>query len=200
MQATELGLGASASDAGLWKVGFEYGELDANGNIDEGKNTGNIARQTLTVPGTSFVQSYRYDSLYRIKEAKETTGSNTNWIQNWDYDRYGNRIGFTQNIAGITTAPNPSIDTDSNRFNLNQGFSYDKNGNVTSNVDPITSLNRAFIFNGDNKQSHKAIGVRPALLRFSAVIRPRLNHGSLIVGRRFGRLEKYSGLSHPPKK
>ena len=63
MQATELGLGASASDAGLWKVGFEYGELDANGNIDEGKNTGNIARQTLTVPGTSFVQSYRYDSL-----------------------------------------------------------------------------------------------------------------------------------------
>ncbi|MBP6212839.1 MAG: hypothetical protein KA447_07320 [Pyrinomonadaceae bacterium] len=154
LQVKELGLGASATDTGLWKVGFEYGELDANGNIDEGKNTGNIARQTLTVPGTSFVQSYRYDSLYRIKEAKEKTGSNTNWIQNWDYDRYGNRIGFTQNIAGITTAPNPSIDTDSNRFNLNQGFSYDKNGNVVRDVDPVTNHVRDFVFNGDNKQSH----------------------------------------------
>lgn len=38
------------------------------------KKSGNIARQTLTVPGTSFVQSYTYDSLHRLTEAVEKTG------------------------------------------------------------------------------------------------------------------------------
>ena len=53
------------------------------------------------------MQSYRYDSLYRLTEAKETSGAVQNWIQNWEYDRYGNRTGFTQNIAGMTNAPTP---------------------------------------------------------------------------------------------
>ena len=97
---TEIGLGNCPADASLWKTNYEYGELDANGNLDAVKNTGNIARQTLTVPGTSFVQSYKYDSLYRLTEASEKTGTNQNWIQNWSYDRYGNRLGFSQNIAG----------------------------------------------------------------------------------------------------
>jgi YD repeat-containing protein len=39
-----------------------------------------------------------------------------------------------------------------NRINAGQGFGYDKNGNAVSNVDPITSLIRTFLFNGDNKQ------------------------------------------------
>lgn len=37
-------------------------------------HTGNIARQTMTIPGMSFVQTYKYDSLYRITEARETAG------------------------------------------------------------------------------------------------------------------------------
>ena len=153
MQVTELGLGSSATDAGVWKTQYDYGELDANGNVDASKNTGNIARQTLTVPGTSFVQSYRYDSLYRLTEAAEKTGSATNWSQTWSYDRYGNRIGFAQDIAGNTNAPNPTVDPNTNRFNAGQNFGYDANGNVVSDVDPLNSLPRQFIFNGDNKQS-----------------------------------------------
>ena len=35
-----------------------------------------------------------------MTEASEKTGTNQNWIQNWSYDRYGNRLGFSQNIAG----------------------------------------------------------------------------------------------------
>jgi RHS repeat-associated protein len=146
-------LGIGPAEANQWKTSYEYGELDANGNLDAAKNTGNIARQTLTIPGTSFVQSYKYDSLYRLTEAKEATGANQNWIQNWGYDRYGNRIGFTQNIAGNTNATNPTIEENTNRFTANQGFEYDKNGNVVSDIDPISTLPRTFIFNGDNKQS-----------------------------------------------
>ena len=150
---TEIGLGNCPADASLWKTNYEYGELDANGNLDAVKNTGNIARQTLTVPGTSFVQSYKYDSLYRLTEASEKTGTNQNWIQNWSYDRYGNRLGFSQNIAGATNAPNPTVNANTNRFDLNQGFGYDKNGNVIGDIDPASSLPRTFVFNGDNKQT-----------------------------------------------
>ncbi|MCW5957365.1 MAG: RHS repeat protein [Pyrinomonadaceae bacterium] len=148
MQVTELGLGNGPADASLWKTNYEYGELDANGNVVASKNTGNIARQTLTVPGTSFVQSYEYDSLYRLKVATEKTGSTQNWTQSWNYDRFGNRVGFAQNVAGFTDAPNPTINENSNRFEPNQGFSYDLNGNLV-----VDNEGRQFTFNGDNKQT-----------------------------------------------
>ncbi len=153
LQVTELGLGASATDASTWKVNYEYGELDGSGNTDTTKNTGNISKQTLTVPGASFVQSYNYDSLNRLTKAVEKTGTTQNWIQNWGYDRYGNRSGYSQNIAGSTTAPNPTVDQNTNRFVANQGFVYDKNGNVTSDIDSVTNQSRTFVFNGDNKQT-----------------------------------------------
>jgi RHS repeat-associated protein len=94
-----------------------------------------------------------YDSLYRLTEAVEKTGTTQNWIQNWNYDRYGNRSSFTQNIAGNSSATNPTVDQNTNRFNDSQGFVYDNNGNVIHDVDPVTSLTRTFVFNGDNKQS-----------------------------------------------
>jgi hypothetical protein len=112
-------LSASTSGAGHWKVHYEYGELSQDGSTVEGsKNTGNIARQTLTVPGTSFVQSYRYDSLYRLTEAAEKTGTTQNWIQDWSYDRYGNRNSFTQNIAGNNTATNPTVENSGSSMKL----------------------------------------------------------------------------------
>ena len=70
-QVTQLGLGTSASNTSLWRIDYEYGELESNGSVSAAKNTGNIARQILTIPGTSFTQSYKYDSLYRLTEAKE---------------------------------------------------------------------------------------------------------------------------------
>ncbi|MEQ1606466.1 MAG: RHS repeat-associated core domain-containing protein [Pyrinomonadaceae bacterium] len=153
-QVTELGLGASSADAGLWKVNFEYGELQSNGTVDAVKNTGTIAKQTLTFAGLTnpFVQAYKYDSLNRILEAKETTNGNQNWIQNWTYDKYGNRLTFTQNIGGISYNSTPTVVTDTNRFVSGPDFNYDKNGNIIADKDPITSQNRTFIFNGENKQ------------------------------------------------
>ena len=41
----------------------------------------------------------------------------------------------------------PGIDVNTNRFNANQGYSYDKAGNLVNDAE-----NRTFVFNGDNKQ------------------------------------------------
>jgi RHS repeat-associated protein len=158
LQVTELGLGNGSNDTSLWKVNYEYGELE-NGTINAAKNTGNIAKQTLNFAGlpSPLVQIYKYDSLYRLTEAKEVSGTASNapqnWIQNFGYDRYGNRLTFTQNIGGLTNSQNPTIDPNTNRFVTNQGFVYDKNGNVTSDIDPKTAQSRSFVFNGDNKQT-----------------------------------------------
>ncbi|MGB2750838.1 MAG: RHS repeat-associated core domain-containing protein [Pyrinomonadaceae bacterium] len=152
-QVTQLGLGIVATDTSHWKIDYEFGELQTNGTVDATKNTGNIGKQTLTVLGTNFVQAYKYDPLDRLTEAKETTSSTQNWIQQFGYDRYGNRTSFSQTIGSTTTTSTPSIDAGTNRFSGSQGFTYDANGNITQDADPLNSHVRAFTFNGDNKQT-----------------------------------------------
>jgi RHS repeat-associated protein len=147
LQVTQLGLGTSPTDTSVWRLNYEFGELDANGNVNQTKNNGNIARQTVTSSVGTYTQSFRYDSLERLKEAKETSGGNQTWIQNFSYDRYGNRIGQNQTINGQTTNGTPTVDVNTNRFTAGQGYVYDFAGNVVQ--DP---QNRQFIFNGDNKQ------------------------------------------------
>lgn len=154
-QVTQLGLGTSTTNASLWKADYEYGELLANGTVDPAKNTGNIARQILTIPATSFIQSYKYDPLYRLTEAREYTGTNTanpNWTQTFGYDVYGNRTSFAQTIGGIQTNGTPLVNPNTNRF-TSSNFTYDKNGNVTQDIDPVTNQTRQTTFNGDNKQT-----------------------------------------------
>ena len=138
----------------MWKNEYQYGELNSDGSVDTAKNTGNIARQILTIPGTSFTQSYKYDSLYRLTEAKEVTGTNTNpnWTQTFGYDIYGNRTSFAQTIGGTQTNGTPSVNTNTNRFTSNN-FTYDKSGNITKDTDPVTNQARQISFNGDNKQT-----------------------------------------------
>jgi len=153
LQPIEMGLGASSTDAGAWKVAYEYGELQTNGTVDVTKNSGNIGKQTLTVPGTSFVTAYKYDPLNRLTEAQEKTGSTQNWIQTFGYDVFGNRTSFSQTIGSTTTSTTPTVNASTNRFNTGQGFAYDANGNVTQDFDAISSHTRSFTFNGDNKQT-----------------------------------------------
>ncbi|MGD9560791.1 MAG: hypothetical protein AB7F88_00820 [Pyrinomonadaceae bacterium] len=50
MQLEELGLGSSSVNAGLWKLNYDYGELNTDGTVNTAKNTGNIAKQA-SVPG-----------------------------------------------------------------------------------------------------------------------------------------------------
>lgn len=156
-QVTQLGLGNSATDKSLWKTDYYYGELNpTDGSVNSSKNTGKIAKQTLTLPGTTFTQSYRYDALYRLTEAKEWTGtnnSNPNWTQTFGYDLYGNRTSFTQNIGEVQTNTTPAVSAYTNRI-TSTNFTYDKNGNIIGDIDPIASppAARSFVFNADNKQ------------------------------------------------
>lgn len=156
LQVTELGLGGSATDTGLWKVGYKFGEINANGNVDTAKNTGNIARQTVSFDGLSqpFVQTYKYDELYRLEEAKEEVAGQSiaNWKQVFTYDRYGNRLTHQKYIESnnpltLDNTEHPSINPLDNRFSDGQGYSYDKNGNLI-----IDAESRGYTFNGDNKQ------------------------------------------------
>ena len=153
-QVTQLGLGTSASNTSLWKSGLSIRRVESDGSVSAAKNTGNIARQILTIPGTSFTQSYKYDSLYRLTEAKEVTGTNTspNWTQAFGYDIYGNRTSFTQTIGGIQTNGTPLVNPNTNRF-TSTSFTYDKNGNITKDIDLVINQTRQFVFNGDNKQT-----------------------------------------------
>ncbi len=128
--------------------------MDDENNPHPEKNTGNIARQTLTVPGVQFVQNYRYDSLYRLTSAKETADESVTWSQDFQYDRYGNRTNIGEAINGQrTTRTTPQIDPNTNRFTDLTTFAYDKNGNITRDVDQVTNELRTFVFDGDNKQS-----------------------------------------------
>ena len=154
LQVTQLGLGNSNIDTSLWQVDYEFGELNANGTVDSAKNTGNIAKQTVSFSGLSqpFVQQYKYDALYRLTEAKEAAGSTQNWKQEFGYDRYGNRTSYNKFLGTsaqtLTAKEKPTIDVSNNRFNSGQGYNYDKAGNILSNFEGWQ-----FTFNGDNKQT-----------------------------------------------
>lgn len=160
LQVTELDLGHSVptntpgSGGDLWRLGYEYGELDANGEVIASTNTGNIGKQTLNVPGVTFTQRYHYDSLYRLTSAKETSGETVTWAQDFQYDRYGNRTRIDEAINGQRTErTTPGIDPLTNRFTDLTTFNYDKNGNIVRDIDAVTREPRIFVFNADNKQA-----------------------------------------------
>lgn len=105
----------------------------------DSKNTGNIAKLVTILPNVSFTQTYRYDALERIKEAKETSTNNqTTWQQSWNYDRFGNRTAFNSSGINLTTInTTPQIDPNTNRFV--SGVQYDKTGNITQDVVNVSS-------------------------------------------------------------
>ena len=154
LQPTEIALGHSVGDGNLWKITYEYGELlTIDGTVNTSKNIGNVARQTVNFSGLShpFVQSYKYDALNRLTEARETKNNNQTWKQTFGYDVYGNRSTFTQDIGGNQTNGTPANNANTNRF-TSTNFTYDKNGNITTDIDSLTSAARRFKFNAENKQ------------------------------------------------
>ncbi|HMT09185.1 MAG TPA: RHS repeat-associated core domain-containing protein [Pyrinomonadaceae bacterium] len=152
MQPTEINLGRGVVSGDLWKLTYEYGELESNGTVSTAKNTGNIARQTVSFNGLShpFVQSYKYDALQRLTEAKETKNGTQIWLQQFGYDIYGNRNSTNQSVNGSTITTTPAVDANTNRF-TSTSFQYDKNGNITRDTS-LANASRTFVFNADNKQ------------------------------------------------
>lgn len=151
-QLKQIGLGTTETNNDLFKIEYDYGELSADGNsVDLTKNTGMIARTTTTIPTTSFTQTFKYDAINRLKEAKEKTGVQTNWQQTFGYDIFGNRTSFSQTVNGVQLPMNnltlPTIDPTKNQFTTGQGYVYDYNGNLIQDAE-----GRHFTFDGNDKQ------------------------------------------------
>ena len=126
-------------------------------NYDYGtmQNNGNVLSQTITVPtvganaGFSAVQTYTYDSLNRLKDAKEMIGTTQTWKQTFTFDRFGNRNFDTANTTTLGSCPvnicNPTINTANNRLN---GYGYDTAGNTTTDAE-----GKQFTYDAENKQT-----------------------------------------------
>jgi RHS repeat-associated protein len=156
LQPTQIAAGTVPNGVDLWKMNYEFGELQTNGSVDTTKNNSNVGKQTVTVPtigsvnGFTAVQAFTYDNLKRLKSATETIGSQT-WKQTFNYDQHGNRTFDANNTTTIpsgcsTALCNPTIDPANNRFSSGQGYTFDDGGNVTQNAD-----NAKFVYDGSNK-------------------------------------------------
>ena len=148
LQPTQIGLGSSATNQGLLKLNYDYGISDNNGNVKS---------QQITVPnvgnntGFTAIQTYSYDSLNRLKDAKEMIGTTQTWKQTFTFDRFGNRNFDTANTTTLGSCPanqcNPTVNIANNRFNSGQGYTYDLAGNIISDAQ-----GRTFIYDAENKQ------------------------------------------------
>ncbi len=163
-QITQIGLGHSATDAGLLKIDYEYGSWEGQ-TLNPQKNNGNLARQTITVPtigsaaGFTAVQTYIYDPLDRIRSATEKIGGNDTWKQTFLYDRFGNRNFDVANTtlqsvdSTVAKVTNPEILAASNKLKEDQDndgqpdYQYDQSGNLTRDA-----RGQQFTYNAENLQ------------------------------------------------
>ncbi|HEY5883476.1 MAG TPA: RHS repeat-associated core domain-containing protein, partial [Pyrinomonadaceae bacterium] len=136
LQPIQIGLGSSSNNSSILQLDYGYGTSNNNGNVQS---------HTITVPtvgsvtGFTAVQTYTYDELNRLESAQENGGAS--WRQNFDYDRFGNRIfrSGTTLPAALDPSNNPTIDPLNNRIDplaAGQGtVTYDNAGNLTRDVD-----------------------------------------------------------------
>jgi len=169
LQPTQIALGTTQSASDVLKLDYTYNTPST------ADNNGNVLSQTITVPtvgsntGFTATQTYTYDSLNRIKDAKEMISTTETWKQAFIYDRFGNR-NFDE--ANTTTLPkncgtspnftvctadrkvlNPEILTSNNRLKTDQDndsiddYVFDTAGNTTKDAP-----GRTFIYDAENKQ------------------------------------------------
>lgn len=158
LQPTEIDLGAQPGAVDRLKLSYTYESL--TGNQSNHDNNGNLLSQSITVPqigtvqGFSSTQTYQYDAVNRLTSAEELSGSMQLWKQSYSYanqsgqnSQYGNRrIDTAHTTANVLPSLNPSINPLNNRFDDNQGYSYDEAGNVTA------APNQSFSYDAENKQ------------------------------------------------
>jgi RHS repeat-associated protein len=156
LQPTEITLGTTANSDNLWKINYEFGELQGNGAVNTAKNNGSVGKQTITVPTMgsvnrfTAVQTFTFDSLKRLKSSLEKIGVHEIWKQAYTYDRFGNRKFDPNNttcpVSCTTAVCNPDFNASNNRYAANQNYEYDSNGNVTKNAEGAR-----FVYNALNK-------------------------------------------------
>lgn len=128
LQATQIGLGTSATDSSTLRLDYTYGASD---------NNSNVRTQAITVPGVAapYVQTYGYDELNRLATAEERNAqvstTTPTWRQVYAYDRHGNRTlaAGTSDPSQLDASNNPSVSASNNRI-TSAGYSYDAAGDL----------------------------------------------------------------------
>jgi YD repeat-containing protein len=103
-------------------------------------NNGNLKQQDIQIPSVSTrSQYYEYDSLNRLKSAREVISAVEQWKQQFTYDRWGNRL--IDNAVTYGTGINNkafTVNTANNRLGVPVGQSgtmtYDTAGNLTNDT------------------------------------------------------------------
>lgn len=104
------------------------------------QNNGSMKSQRISFNGLvqAFEQTYTYDDLNRLQQAKEVVGTAETWKETFTIDRSGNREFDAANTTTLGSCPqtvcNPDINPANNRFLASQGYGYDENGNVTQDA------------------------------------------------------------------
>jgi RHS repeat-associated protein len=136
LQPLMIGLGTSKGDTSLWKLDYDYGTTN---------NNGNLLTQSITAPQLGTVtQTYTYDPLNRLETAQEKGGAN--WKQKFIYDRYGNRQIDVANTSTGSVPETPQISQQTNKITAS-GYSYDSAGNLRT-----TAIGLTLDYDGENKQ------------------------------------------------
>src|SRR5262249_38141190 len=127
MQPTKIQLGNSNGASDVLELGYDYGGS---------ANNGNVRQQTIKI-GTQEVgtQNYDYDGVNRILAARETLpgprGAQV-WLQNFDYDQFGNMaithsdIPLNPLTPTIANGPTSAFNAATNQL---KASIYDNNGN-----------------------------------------------------------------------
>jgi len=157
LQASQIKLKQSATGPELQRFDYAYGQAtQSTGAVDVTRNNGQIGRVDSFTDGTKqWDQRFTYDSLGRLSLAAEFRGDNAQltWQTHYDYDRYGNRFQYQQNVGvGYTTVLPGDVDANRNRF-ISSGATpttYDPAGNILTDT-KFRGL--SYIYDANNRQT-----------------------------------------------
>ncbi len=156
LQPTQIGLGTGKTAAGTALSTERAGMLLLDYSYGTASNNGNVLSQRIRAGTLNQIQRYTYDSLNRLKTAKET-GSGALWSQTYAYDRWGNRRVTPDTDRVNSYLPQPvltpqitvDIDTATNRLAGTKGVNtigYDPAGNLKADW-----AGNTFTYDGDNR-------------------------------------------------
>lgn len=128
---TDWDRGAIVNYYSLSNYGFGTSGTDNNGNL--------YVQQHWIPGGASMQQNYAYDSLNRISSVGEyQNGATLTGVQNYNYDRWGNRTIATSSYGTGINTKQFTVDSATNRLGVPAGQSgamqYDASGNLLNDT------------------------------------------------------------------
>jgi RHS repeat-associated protein len=166
------------SGAEKQRYDYLYGQVNpSDGSVDTTKSTGQIARiDGYTDAVRQWDQRLSYDSLGRLSHVGEYQGGQTSqqtYQLHYDYDRWGNRYQYQQNVnvpGGYTAVQTTDISSSTNRF-INTGatpVTYDAAGNITTDT-KFRGMSYQYDANGRQTQASNINLTNPQTATYDAL-------------------------------